>query len=228
MGRQGLTPTEAGRSSNQGPLGNTGTPRSGAIVLVTVNRGHSPPDLVRRQLGIEFGHNFPLSPDGRASQIATQGGGSSEMWRRFAVGLLHRYVAPERRASSQEQVKPPRPSGSVRNHVSRNNVTRKHAGYSGRPLSSTGRRRRARTLTSLACIGDRNLRSIESPQSTRHHGLTSEHERGNRGTDGMRFGACDPDRPWLGVAHEDVPLGHSPDQSLNGRVNAVGKPPPSC
>ena len=90
MGCQSFTPTEAGHSSNQGPLGNTGTPRSGAIVLVTVNRGHSPPDLVRRQLGIELRHAFPFSPDGRASQISTQGegvGGQSQTWGRFAVGL---------------------------------------------------------------------------------------------------------------------------------------------
>ena len=181
MGGQSPTPTEEGRTSNQGPLGDTGTPKSCAVVLVTVNRGHSPSDHVRCQFWIEFGYTLPLQPERHASQIATQCGGKSETWRCFAVGRLYRYVAPERRASSPEQVKPLRLSGSVRNHVSRNNVKKKRAGYSGRPRSSTGRRRRVRTLTLLAYSGGHNLHSIEGPQDTRYYRRSSAHERNNHG-----------------------------------------------
>lgn len=89
----------------------------------------------------------------------------------------------------------------MRNHVSRNNVKKKHAGYSGRPLSSTGRRRRARTRTSPACIGGRNLRFIERPPSTRHRQLTNAHERGHHGHRYAHLCICDSGTGNCGCRH---------------------------
>jgi hypothetical protein len=75
-------------------------------------------------------------------------------------------------------------------------VTKKSAGYTGRPRSSTGRRWGARTLISLACNGGRNLRSIEGPlkdrKSTRYHTFASTHERKNHGRQHTHL--CNRDR----------------------------------
>ena len=75
----------------------------------------------------------------------------------------------------------------MRNHVSKNNVKKKHAGYSGRPLNSTGRLRRARTLTSPACIGGRNLRFTKRPQAHDINSLQSRTKGDIMDTDTLTF-----------------------------------------
>lgn len=80
-------------------------------------------------------------------------------------------------------------------------MKKKHAGNSGRPLSSIGRRRRARTLTLPACIGGRNLRFIERPPSTRHQQLTNTHERGHHGHRYAHLCICDSGTRNCGRLH---------------------------
>ena len=56
----------------------------------------------------------------------------------------------------------------MKKHASRNNVLKKSAVHSGRPPSLAGQQKGQRTLTSPVCIGVRNLRSIDGPQSIPH------------------------------------------------------------
>ena len=161
MGNQNPASTEAGRSSNQGPLGEAGVPQSGTVVLSYVDRRHSPPNHFSRKPGVERQYRVPFSREDGTPKTWIQGiGGYPKAWCHFAVARRRR-TAPERRASSEEQAKPHSRSETARKPVCRSNGTRKSAVSNGKLPSSTGQCKRAKTPTLQAYDGVLKPHSIE-------------------------------------------------------------------